>query len=62
MKKSKDEFDRRVESLLGEREEKLNVRIPESLKRELIAEAKNGGYKSLSTYVLAILIDRKGDK
>lgn len=36
----------------------VNVRIPKALKRELARECKAKGYKNVSTYILAILLDR----
>ena len=44
-----------------ERDEKLDARLPGVLKRTLVREAKEKRYRSLSEYVLAIIL-RRGDK
>lgn len=41
----------------SERDEKINIRLPKSLKASLEKRAKQAGYSKLSPYVLELLID-----
>lgn len=42
---------------LQEKDDKLNVRLPKGVKKQLLAQAKAKGFPRLSAYVRAILID-----
>ena len=44
-----------------ERDEKLDARVPGVLKKTLIKEAREKRYRSLSEYLLSIIL-RRGDK
>lgn len=45
-------------ALLLDKDDKLDLRLPKGLKRQLKSEAKEKGFKKLSKYVLAIIIER----
>lgn len=46
-------------ALTLERDEKLDLRLCADLKRELKAESRRFGFKSVSDYVIAILSSRR---